>query len=115
VSAEIQLTDGTADALATLTRGAERLVAELAFRTEKQAKDNAHVITGATQTSVSAVTASESHYDQNVQAAAALNPKANFAARGRAREPARVRRSGARPLTVALKNLALRVGLGTPS
>jgi HK97 gp10 family phage protein len=79
VPSEITLNDYAAVTIAELNFDAERFSAEVAFRIEEATKDNAHVITGAMQTSVSAVTARQSHYAENVAAAKELNPAAVFA------------------------------------
>lgn len=81
--AEISFSDFTASAIASIEKGAEHYVAQMAYRIEDVAKDTLHVGYGvdteAMRTSISAITSEGSHYQANVEAAAAMNPKATFA------------------------------------
>lgn len=79
MAAEITLADNTAQALASLEGGAEHFIEALATSIRDQFQASAHVITGAMQASASVVTAGGSDYGEHVAAAAALNPKAEFA------------------------------------
>jgi hypothetical protein len=83
VPSEITLTDFTRQAIATLDNGIEHFIAQFAFRIEDVAKTNLYVgygvDTGAMQQSISAVTSEGSHYAENANAAAQMNPKAIFA------------------------------------
>lgn len=81
--AEIGFSDFTAAAIASIEKGAEHYVAQLAYRIEDVAKESLHVgygvDTGAMQQSISAITSEGSHYEANVSAAADMNPQAEFA------------------------------------
>lgn len=77
--ADIVLTDATADAIAALEGGAEHFVEALATAIRDEFQGSVHVLTGAMQASASVITADNSDYAANVAAAAALNPKADFA------------------------------------
>jgi len=79
VAADITLSDSTSEAIAAVEGGAEHFVAALATAIRDQFRDNVHVITGAMRASASVVTPDGSDYAQNVEAASALNPKADFA------------------------------------
>jgi hypothetical protein len=83
IERQATLSDFTLQAIATLERGLEHFIAQLAFRIEDVAKGNLRVgygvDTGAMQQSISAVTSEGSHYSANVAAAAEMNPEAQFA------------------------------------
>lgn len=79
MAAEITLTDFTAEAIAGIEGAAGHFIEALATSIRDEFQTNAHVITGAMQASASVVTASGSDYGEHVAAAAALNPKAEFA------------------------------------
>jgi hypothetical protein len=78
--ADITLSDNTSEAIAMLEGGADHFVAALAENIRSTFRDNAHEITGAMKASASVITSSGSDYGANVAVAAALNPKAEFAA-----------------------------------
>lgn len=79
MAVEITLSDNIAEAIAGIQHGADLFVEAIADRAAVHFRDNVHVITGAMQASASVVTAHGSDYGANVAAAAALNPKAEFA------------------------------------
>lgn len=77
--ADITLSDTLAEAISALEGGVDHFVSALALEIARRAKDNAHVITGAMQASITVVTSEGSYYGESVALAAALNPKATFA------------------------------------
>jgi hypothetical protein len=76
---DISVSDNIAGAVAEMQHGADLLVEALADRALELFQSNVHVITGAMQASGCVITAHGSDYGASVAAAAALNPKADFA------------------------------------
>jgi hypothetical protein len=79
VAAEVTLSDNIAEAIEAIEGGTDHFLAALVTEARDRFQSGVHVITGAMRESASVVTTEGSDYAEHVAAAAALNPKAEFA------------------------------------
>jgi hypothetical protein len=79
MAADVTLSDNIAEAVQALEGGVDHFLAALVTEARDRFQSGVHVITGAMRESASVVTPEGLDYAQHVAAAAALNPRADFA------------------------------------